>query len=416
MSRLKNHILPFGGAMADHRSLIDRAFDAERAYGWEKGLVRRLLRMIGSPPIAMRLWNGEAVTLPGTQPVATMSFADRTTLLKLLLDYDLHFGDAYSAGRIDVEGDLVEFLELVYRHVPRRPQAPPRSRNTVDGSRHNIHHHYDIGNDFYRLWLDDRMLYTCAYYANESMTLEQAQVAKMDHVCRKLMLKPGERVVEAGCGWGALALHMARRYGAKVRAFNLSTEQIAHATELAAREKLSHMVEFIQDDYRNITGRYDVFVSVGMLEHVGRENYRALGELIDRSLTLEGRGLIHTIGRHRPMPMSRWIESRIFPGADPPTLAQMMDIFEHRDFNVLDVENIRLHYAWTIKDWIKRYEQHYDTVKRMFDAAFARAWRLYLAGSAAAFTTSRMQLFQVVFNRYDNNNVPRTRAHVYEQS
>src|SRR4029077_10291532 len=149
-------------------------------------------------------------------------------------------------------------------------------------------HHYDIGNKFYALWLGSTMAYTCAYYPTAQARLDAAQAAKMDHVCRNLRLKAGESVVEAGCGWGTLALHMARNYGVRVRAFNISREQVAYARERAAREGLSGQVEYVEDDYRNIRGRFDAFVSVGMLEHVGVANYEALGAVIRRAL--QGRG------------------------------------------------------------------------------------------------------------------------------
>src|SRR5690606_24874192 len=150
--------------------------------------------------------------------------------------------------------------------------------NSLRKSRDNVYHHYDIGNEFYRLWLDEQLAYTCAYFPEPEVSLEAAQVAKFDHVCRKLNLRPGERVVEAGCGWGALALHMAREYGVTVRAYNVSREQIAYARRRAQEEGLADRVEFVEDDWRNVTGRYDAFVSVGMLEHVGKHNYRKLGE------------------------------------------------------------------------------------------------------------------------------------------
>jgi cyclopropane-fatty-acyl-phospholipid synthase len=209
------------------------------------------------------------------------------------------------------------------------------------GSRDNIHKHYDLGNDFYSLWLGETMAYTCAYYPTAETTLDQAQVAKMDHVCRKLLLGANDTVVEAGCGWGSLALHMAGRYGAKVRAFNISKEQIAYARGRARELGLESRVDFVEDDYRNIKGTYDAFVSVGMLEHVGRENYPELGRVISRCLSNEGRGLIHSIGRNRPEPLHPWIERRIFPGAYPPSLGEMMQIFEPTNLSVLDVENLR---------------------------------------------------------------------------
>jgi cyclopropane-fatty-acyl-phospholipid synthase len=240
--------------------------------------------------------------------------------------------------------------------------------------------------------------------------LDDAQLAKMDLVCRKLRLKPGERVVEAGCGWGALALFMAERYGVKVRAFNVSTEQIAYAREQVKKAGLVDRVEFIQDDYRNVHGKFDAFVSVGMLEHVGLPDFTTFGQVIDRSLAAGGRGLLHFIGRNRPAPLNPWIRKRIFPGGYPPTLREVFErVLEPNAFSVLDVENLRLHYAKTLEHWRRRFDGAADTVAAMFDSVFVNAWRLYLAGSQAAFTTGTLQLFQVVFARNASNAIPWTR-------
>jgi cyclopropane-fatty-acyl-phospholipid synthase len=285
--------------------------------------------------------------------------------------------------------------------------------NSLVGSRNNIHHHYDIGNAFYALWLGDTMAYTCAYYSTPSATLDEAQTAKMHHVCRKLRLNAGESVVEAGCGWGTLALHMARHYGVRVRAFNISREQIDYARERAKYEGLASLVEYVEDDYRNVSGRYDAFVSVGMLEHVGRDNYPTLGRVVQRSLGGRGRGLIHSIGCNRPTALNPWIEKRIFPGAYTPSLGEMMGIFEPWDLSVLDIENLRLHYAQTLRHWLDLYEAACGRVCEMFDERFVRMWRLYLSGSIAAFTTGSLQLFQVLFAPHDNNDIARTRDHLY---
>jgi cyclopropane-fatty-acyl-phospholipid synthase len=232
----------------------------------------------------------------------------------------------------------------------------------------------------------------------------------MDRVCRKLQLQPGDRVVEAGCGWGSLALFMAKRYGVTVKAFNISTEQIAYARERAKRENLDGGVEFIEDDYRNVQGKYDVFVSVGMLEHVGLADFSTLAAVIDRSLLRHGRGLLHFIGRNRPAPLNPWIRRRIFPGAYPPTLREVFErILEPHGLSTLDVENLRLHYAKTLEHWRRRFDRASEQVTAMFDETFVRAWRLYLAGSQAAFTSGSMQLFQVLFARGSNNAIPWTR-------
>jgi cyclopropane-fatty-acyl-phospholipid synthase len=352
-------------------------------------------------------------------PLGSVVIKDRGALFNLLRDPNLYFGDAYEAGRLEIQGELVPVLAAMDRgirdaqrpvHRARRIRRPRRSKS-IQMSRENIHHHYDIGNDFYRLWLDRDLVYTCAYFANAAMSLEEAQQAKMELVCRKLHLRKGERVVEAGCGWGSLALYMARHYGVTVRAFNISREQIQYARARADRENLSDRVEFIDDDYRSIEGRYDVFVSVGMLEHVGRTHYRELGETIDRAIHPErGRGLLHFIGRNQPEPLNAWIRHRIFPGAYPPVLREAIgEVLEPWSFSVLDVENLRLHYARTLEHWLERYDQSIDQVRAMFDERFVRAWRLYLAGSQATFQTGWLQLFQIVFAREVTNDVAWTR-------
>ncbi len=390
----------------------------------ERFLARQILAFIGNAPVTLVLWNGEEISGRDAGRVGRIIIRDRGALWKLCLNPDLHFGDLYSLGRVEVEGDFAHMLEVVYLGASSTPATGmlkrlrsfinrPR-RNTLTGSRDHISHHYDLGNEFYQLWLDrEAMQYTCAYYAEPSMTLEQAQRAKMDHVCRKLQLKPGEHVVEAGCGWGGFARHMAKHYGVRVRSYNISREQIRYARAKAKEQGLEDHVEYVEDDYRNIDGQYDVFVSVGMLEHVGRGNYRMLGDVASRCLNPQGRGLVHSIGRNQPELMNAWIEKRIFPGAYPPSLREMMQIFEPHRLSVLDVENIRLHYARTLEQWLERFEQHATQIEQTYDHAFVRAWRLYLAGSIAAFTSSSLQLFQVLFTREHNNDVPRTRAHLY---
>jgi len=392
--------------------------------GLERWALQKLLAVMGNPPVQFVLWDGARVPADPARGNARLQIHDRRTLWQLVINPELRFGDAYSRGSLVIEGDLVGFLEDLYRAMSPAGRRHPlfkalqhwrnRARlNTPASSRTNIPHHYNLGNDFFRLWLDEDLVYTCAYFPSRSLDLEAAQRAKLEYVCRKLRLQPGETVIEAGCGWGALALYMARVYGVRVRAYNLSSAQIEHARERAAAEGLVRQVEFIEDDYRNITGHCDAFVAVGMLEHVGRTNLRALGGIIDRCLAPDGRGLIHSIGRDRPCPMNAWIERRIFPGAYPPTLREMMDIFEPWGYSVLDVENLRLHYARTLEHWLARFADRQDEIRARFGEDFVRAWRLYLSGSLAGFTTGWLQLFQVLFARTGVNSIPWTRAHLY---
>jgi len=399
-----------------------------RVTRFDRWLARAMLDVVGNPPCTLRLWDKVDVNPPVKNPVAVILYRNRLAMLKTIMNPELHWGDLYCGGQIDFAGDLTRFLEIIYRNINANRNSSVLRRllcwlghrriaNTQARAEENIHHHYDIGNDFYELWLDaEEMQYTCAYFPDPEMSLEDAQVAKLHHVCRKLQLMPGDKVVEAGCGWGGLARFMARHYGVSVRAYNISKEQVSYACQRAESEGLSDRVEYVLDDYRNIKGEYDVFVSVGMLEHVGKRDYFTLGKVIDRCLKPEGRGLIHTIGRIRPGPMNAWIERRIFPGAYPPSLKEMMDIFEPYNLSVLDVENLRLHYAKTLEHWLERFEHHGETVEQMMDEEFVKAWRLYLAGSVAAFKVGELQLYQVVFNRNTNNRLPWSRSHLYHNT
>jgi cyclopropane-fatty-acyl-phospholipid synthase len=390
--------------------------------GIDRSLLKAVRRALGTAPLTVALPHLENRPSTTSSPIGTIRIADRATLAGLVMNPEVVFGDAYSDGRIEVDGDLVRVIESInqssrgVRNWSWRLMSKWLAwaqANTRYGSSRNIQHHYDLPTDFYKLWLDQLMVYTCAYFPNQDASLEEAQEAKLDLVCRKLWLRPGETVVEAGCGWGAQAMYMAEHYGVKVRAFNISHEQIRFAREMAKQKNLSSMVEFVEDDYRNITGRYDAFVSVGMLEHVGREHYPELGRVIQRTIGDQGRGLLHFIGRRRSLPFSVWIRKRIFPGAYAPTLRESMEVLEPQACYVLDIEDLRLHYARTIEHWLSRFESAYDAVVRDQGTNFARMWRLYLAGSIAAFRVGTLQLFQVVFAGAQCKSAPWTRSRLY---
>jgi cyclopropane-fatty-acyl-phospholipid synthase len=338
-----------------------------------------------------------------------------------VLNPEIHFGDAYADGRIEVEGDLVAALEAAYRALETHDTFPVSARlrawrrHTLRRAQSNARRHYDLGNDFYALWLDDHLVYTCAYFETTEASLEEAQVAKMRHVCRKLGLQPGETVVEAGCGWGSLALHMARHHGVRVHAFNVSREQIRHARACSRREGLEGRVFFREEDYRRADVRCDAFVSVGMLEHVGRRSYPELASVIARCLDpRRGRGLLHFIGTDRPRPLNPWITRRIFPGAYAPTLGEVVaGVLGPAGQAIFDVENLRPHYERTLRHWRERYERAVAAGRVAHDERFRRTWRLYLAGSEAAFRVGSLELFQVTFAPRRRSAVPWTRAELY---
>ena len=393
----------------------------------DRYMVQIMTKVAGNPKFEIELWDGSKFYSGDGKPIATLKIRSRAALQYLISNPEVGFGDEYSDGQIAVHGNLLKFLcELFQTKRQANLQGNSLNKiysrlfkrkvreNTLERSKANIHHHYDLGNYFYSLWLDTAaMQYTCAYFPQPDLSIEQAQIAKMEHVCRKLQLKAGQSVVEAGCGWGGLALYMAKNYGVKVKSYNISHEQIVYATERARTEGMTDRVEYVEDDYRNICGTYDVFVSVGMLEHVGRQNYSEFGSVVNRCLTDNGRALIHSIGRNASEPMSAWTEKRIFPGAFPPTIREMMDIVEPFNLSVLDIENLRLHYAQTLRHWLQRFDENEQSVLEMFDERFVRAWRLYLTGSIAAFLVGSLQLFQMVIARGLDNNIPMTREHQY---
>ena len=395
----------------------------------ERRLLRKLLEQLGGPAFSVVLWNGDEIAICEGTPVARLVIKNRRALWRIIHSPEMQFGEAYAAGEIAVEGDLIRFIKECYRadRASARSRGPARrfvesgmcvlrrllNNNSLVGSKTNIHHHYDIGNDFYRMWLDREMLYSCAYFPSPSVSLEEAQVAKMDHICRKLNLRREETVFDVGGGWGAMAIHMAKRYGVRVKAFNISEEQLEFSRCRLKEEGLGSRVEFIKDDYRNISGRFDAFVSIGMLEHVGRRYYREFGRVIDRCLGPNGRGLMHSIGQDQPTEGSPWIKRRIFPGGYVPSLREMLGIWEPFGMSILDVENLRLHYAKTLRHWLDRFNAVEDKVVEKFDRNFVRAWRLYLSGSVSAFESGALQLFQVLFGRPGITDGRWTRAQMY---
>jgi cyclopropane-fatty-acyl-phospholipid synthase len=391
---------------------------------FDRWLAARLQRAIAPAAVRLELWDGSSPYSRDMSPIGSVLVHDRAALIGLILDPDLWFGDAYTAGRLDIRGDLGTVVEALTRATLGPPTWRERVRgalerpNSLASARRNVRHHYDLGNEFYQQWLDEDLVYTCAYFEDPQMGLEAAQHAKFDLVCRKLRLQPGESVVEAGCGWGTLALHMARQYGVRVRAFNVSREQLAYARDRAQREGMTDRVEFIDDDYRNVRGEYDAFVSVGMLEHVGLHHYESLSEVLRRVVRRDsGRGLLHFIGRDAPRPLNAWAQRRIFPGAYPPTLAEVATrVLTPAGMSIVDVENLRLHYARTLAHWRARFKNAEEQVRAEYGANFHRAWELYLAASQAAFTTGWMQLFQVVFVPLETAPPYWTRAEMYART
>jgi cyclopropane-fatty-acyl-phospholipid synthase len=370
-------------------------------------------------------------------PDVAIRFTDDRVARDVVLDPRLGAGEAYMDGRIVMErGGVMELVELVQANNrwERRGQvlAPSlrrkiaghvsflaRSFNRPGSARRNVAHHYDIGNDLYKLMLDaDHMQYSCAYWPREGLTLEQAQEAKLAHIAAKLAIEPGQSVLDIGCGWGGMAIYLARHYDVTVHGITLSEEQIALAKERAEAAGVADKVRFELVDYRELPGRgttYDRIVSVGMFEHVGRPQFETFFRACANLLTDEGVMLLHTIGRMgKPGHTDAFTDKYVFPGGYIPALSETVAASQKMRLIATDVETLRLHYAKTLREWYQRCLDHRDEIVAMFDERFFRMWTFYLSGSTAAFESGGMCNYQIQYAR-NRHALPLTRGYIEEE-
>jgi cyclopropane-fatty-acyl-phospholipid synthase len=284
--------------------------------------------------------------------------------------------------------------------------------NTTSRSKRNVQRHYDLSGEIYKLFLDEDMQYSCAYFERPDMTLDEAQLAKKRHIASKLCMKPGQSVLDIGSGWGGLGLYLAKTFEAEVLGVTLSTEQLAVSTERAREEGLDNHAHFELRDYRDLTERFDRIVSVGMFEHVGVNHYRTYFEKCAQLLKPDGVMVLHSIGRSGPpFATNAFIRKYIFPGGYIPALSEVLPFIEKSGLMVADIEILRLHYAETLKNWRQRFMANRDRAKEIYDERFCRMWEFYLAGSEAAFRWQDLMVFQVQLTRR-NDIVPLTRDYV----
>ncbi|MEO9340534.1 cyclopropane-fatty-acyl-phospholipid synthase family protein [Mesorhizobium sp. SB112] len=350
--------------------------------------------------------------------------AERT----ILFDPMLALPEAYMDGELDiVEGNVLSFLQIVYqnmgpvgweaawtkaleglRHAFRRFQQV----NTAARSLRNVQRHYDLSGEFYKLFLDEDMQYSCAYFDRPNMTLEEAQLAKKRHLAAKLRVKPGQTVLDIGSGWGGLGLYLARSFQAEVLGVTLSTEQHAIAEERAQAEGLENHVHFELRDYRNLSERFDRIISVGMFEHVGVNHYRTFFDKCATLLKPDGVMVLHSIGRSGvPFATNAFIRKHIFPGGYIPALSEVLPAIERSGLQVSDVEILRLHYAETLKHWNERFQANRERAREIYDERFCRMWEFYLAGSEAAFRWQDLIVFQIQLTQ-KNDTLPLTRDYI----
>ncbi|MBO3328231.1 SAM-dependent methyltransferase [Clostridium perfringens] len=389
-----------------------------------KNIVKSIAEHLSDRPFDLEYWDGEIIKYGEGEPEFKLIIKNFPSKKELLSDPSVALGEAYMKGDIDIEGDLQKFFESIIRNkdsfmnkntvfrLASKIKAPSLIKSKKD-----IAHHYDIGNDFYSLWLDKTMSYSCGYFKNPTDTLYDAQMNKIHHILKKLNLKEGQHLLDIGCGWGYLIIEAAKLYNVKALGITLSEEQFKKAKERIKQERLEDLVDVKLMDYRNLEKsnlEFDRIVSVGMAEHVGHTNLPLFFKNVDSVLKESGLFLLHNITNLVETEGNKWITTYIFPGGYLPTLREELNIAADINFRTLDVESLRLHYMKTLEEWCKNFMNHLDEERHMFDDEFLRMWHLYLATCAAAFHYWDIDIHQILFSKGINNTLPMTRKYLYE--
>ena len=365
---------------------------------------------------------------PLKNPPIKLKLLDKSLHYKLLLLPDLYFGEAYANGSAVIEnGTLTEFLEIAMKNIGRGPTSNYATVikklmgiysyitnfNFVGKSKSNVAHHYDISEKLYDLFLDENRQYSCAYFKNDNETIEQAQKNKMNHIIKKLHLKPNLKVLDIGSGWGTLALEIAKQSKCEVLGITLSENQLEFSRNKAKELNLENQVRFELVDYRKLNEKFDRVVSVGMLEHVGKKFYNKYFNSVSKFLNEDGVALIHTIGSvMTPRDPHPWISKYIFPGGYTPSLSELAKPIEKSNLIIADMEVLRMHYAHTLRNWKSRFLGKKEEVLKMFDERFFRMWEFYLAGCEMAFKWGDQVVFQFQLSK-KLLSTPNTRDYIY---
>ena len=374
----------------------------------------------GIIPVAFRIQSGEESMIVGRdRPEFTVTLNEDLDKKELLTSTSLALGEAYMKEELEVDRDLYEVLNLFLGQMGKFKTDKSALKKLILTSKakknqeKEVRSHYDIGNEFYRLWLDETMSYSCGYFKNAEDTLYDAQVNKADHILEKLQLHEGMTLLDIGCGWGFLLMRAAKKYGIKGTGITLSKEQYQKFSEDIEREGLKDCLQVELMDYRDLKhsgAQFDRVVSVGMLEHVGRGNYELFMENAEAVLKPEGLFLLHYISAQKEHEGDPWIKKYIFPGGTIPSLREIIDILPEYEFHVLDIESLRRHYNRTLLCWRENFLKHRAEIARMQGEEFTRMWELYLASCAATFNNGIIDLHQILVSKGINNRLPMTRV------
>lgn len=396
----------------------------------QKKLIEKYVKKVEGTTFAVTFWDGDTILIENdsrAEPEFEIIFREKLDLNEIRKSPQLKLGETYMEGKIDVKGDLRDVLitgaknvdnladgatEYTYEEFMERQKSLSQEEQEE-----GVRDHYDLGNDFFELWQDETMTYSCAYFTDYQDDLKQAQLQKIDHILNKLNLSAGERLLDIGCGWGQLAVRAANKYDVEVLGITLSPEQVEGAEEKVVKNDLEDRVEIRKQDYRDLAQnppQFDKIVSVGMFEHVGKEHIPDYFQAVNDMLKDGGLSLLHTITHQKEDPSHPWLEKYIFPWGYIPSYREVVWQLPEYSFWLLDAENIRRHYALTAENWADNFAAKREKVVEKFDEEFARMWELFLAGVVATFRYLGTSVHQFLFSKGINNDLPLTRDYMYQ--
>lgn len=387
-------------------------------------IIKQLIKSTFDIPLQVTYPNGNIETYNGSNPHVKLKLNKNFSVSELSKDPSIVLGEAVMDGDIEIYGSIQELILSAYRcgdsflRNSKFSKLIPKQFHDKKHSKSDIQKHYDIGNDFYKLWLDDTMTYSCAYFKHENDSLEQAQLNKVHHILNKLNAQPGGKLLDIGCGWGTLIITAAKEYGLNATGITLSEEQASFITKRIKEEELENKVTVLIKDYRDIRETYDYITSVGMFEHVGKENLSQYFQTISKRLNINGLALIHGItgqvGGNHGSGTNSWINKYIFPGGYIPRLTENLNHIASAGLQIADLEPLRRHYQKTLELWTKNFHNALPEVQKTHDKRFINMWDLYLQSCAASFESGNIDIFQYLLSKgVSKDTMPMTRDYMY---
>ena len=390
----------------------------------EKTFYKSLLSHSFNIPVKVVYWDGKSAVYGDGEPEVTITFKEKIPIRDVTKNASIALGEAYMDGKIEIDGSIQKLITAAYESAgsfmrnSKFRKFLPKQGHSEKESESDVQSHYDVGNDFYKLWLDDTLTYSCAYFDHGNRDdLTKAQIDKVHHILKKLDPKPGKTLLDIGCGWGTLMLTAAKEYGLRVTGVTLSEEQFNLVQKRIKDEGLEDVAEVLLVDYRELGDRkWDYITSVGMFEHVGKENLGLYFKDIYKYLTSDGVALIHGITRQQGAAYNGWINKYIFPGGYVPGLSEMVDHIVENNMQIADVEMLRRHYQRTLEIWDMNFNAHRSQIEDMMGDRFTRMWDLYLQACAASFESGNIDVIQYLITKgASGKDLPMTRDYVYEK-